>query len=287
MTLFDNHHLFKTRIALISALFFVGMLFVVRGLAMNKPVLPLILTQKIRNLSNFETDWQIATTAQPNDTLEYFILISLPTTDERKTFNNFSLQAIFDNNFIYQDKTFSSVALGINDASANDLAQKFFSNQGLTIKQIKNNEFIDIKWQEKLSGNIKITDNKFKILKNHSTIKAKKFQNRVAESIIGINFDSSKKSNQKKSDINFYGPRIIGINIQKNSNSLVIGAMVIGYDLNAIKTIKLKPSNKNLTWRLISNELIKIELPDLKDNNEYYIEFFDTKNNLLKHKLSF
>ena len=62
----------------LSVVLFIGLLFIVRGLAMNRGSSPLVVTEKVRNLSAQETEWQVATAAAPGDVLEYLALVRLP-----------------------------------------------------------------------------------------------------------------------------------------------------------------------------------------------------------------
>ena len=99
----------KIFLVALSAMLFAGLLFVVRGVAMSRAASPLVATQKVRNLSAQETDWQTATAAVPGDVLEYFALVQLPTS-HASAIKDIILAASLDENFSYRDQTLSSFA---------------------------------------------------------------------------------------------------------------------------------------------------------------------------------
>lgn len=284
MNLFTSRRLFKTRLVIISAVLFVGLLFIVRGIAISRQASPLSITQKVRNLSAQETDWQIATTAVPGDVLEYFALVQLPR-DYAKTIKDISLAADLDSNFSYRGQTLSSFALGINNANSDNFAKKLLSNSGLEVKQLKSGEFIDIKWQSRLAENISFGDKVLPLLGNRLLVKAKNFNNREAETIVSIN-STQERILGNNTETAFYIPRVLGMNPREVYDNLGTGALIAGNDLAGIKTIRLAQNNKTLVWRLISNELIEVGIPAGLKSGDYNLEFFDNKNSLLKDKLS-
>lgn len=284
MNLFTSRRLFKTRVIIISVILFTGLLFIVRGIAMSRQASPLSVTQKVRNLSAKEADWQTATTAQPGDVLEYFALVQLPG-DYEKTINNLSLEAVLDDNFSYRGQTLSSFALGINNANSDNFAKKLLSNNGLEIKQLKSGEFIDIKWQSRLAENVSFGDNALPLLGSRLLVKAKNFNSRETETIVSINSTQERILNNNTETV-FYIPRVLGMNPREAYDSLGTGVLIAGNDLAGIKTIRLAKNNTTLVWRLISNELIEAGIPSGLPSGNYNLEFFDNKGNLLKEKLS-
>ena len=284
MKLLFASRLFKTRIVVISAILFIGLLFIVRGIAMSREASPLAITQKVRNLSAQETVWQVATAAVPGDVLEYFALIQLPN-DYLKTVSGLSLQAILDDNFSYRDQTLSSVALGIGEAASADFAKKLLSPNGLEVKQLKSGEFIDIKWQARLAENISFSDKALPLLGSRIIAKAKKFSSREAETVISIS-STLERSLVINAEATFYVPRVFGMNPRAAFDDLGSGVLIAGEDLKGIKTIRLAKSRQSLAWRLISNELIEAGIPAGLASGEQAIEFLDN-NNAVKDKLSF
>lgn len=269
----------------ISSVLFIGLLFIVRGIAMSRVASPLVLIQKVRNLSAQETEWQIATTAQPGDVMEYLALVQLPS-DYAKTINDITLQASLDSNFSYRNNTLSSFALGINAADSDDFAKKLFSAGGLAIKQLKSGEFIDIKWQSRLAENIAFNSKALPLLSSRLTAKAKNFGPREAADMVSINSTEERILTIKNNEPTFYIPRIIGMNPREAYDNLGTGVLIAGDDLKGVKTIRLAENNKTLAWRLISNDLIEAGIPAGLKGGDYSLEFFDNKGSLLKDRLS-
>ncbi len=275
----------KISLVTISVILFLGLLFLVRGIAMSRPALPLAATEKVRNLSAQETDWQIATTAVPGDVLEYFALVQLPG-DYNKTVKNITLAVAVDDNFSYREGTLASFALGINQSIAADFSKKLFSKKGLLVKQLKSGEFIDLKWQARLNDNIAFSDKALPLLGSQLTVSADNFGQRKSEAIVSLNSTESRVA-AKNTETAFYIPRVLGMNPREAYDGLGGGVLIAGNDLKGVKTIRLASNNKVLSWRLISNELLESAIPAGLKSGEYTLEFFDNKNALLKDKLSF
>ena len=64
-----------------------GVLFLVREASITGSKLPIEISQKVRNLSAQETEWQVAITAAPGDVLEHFVLVRLSPNREEPVQN--------------------------------------------------------------------------------------------------------------------------------------------------------------------------------------------------------
>jgi len=267
---------------LISAILFIGLVFITRGVVMSRSRLPLTVVQKVRNLSAHETEWQIATTAQPGDVLEYFVLAQLPT-GYNSNIRNVTIQPKNDSKITYRPLTLESVAKGINKGTAEKIADSVF-NEGLKIDVIKPGEFIDLKWQGRLDEAIAFDKNQAPLLEEMVSVMADQFNSKKAKTLVTI---SSTLERQIAASKHIFNPRIFSMNPRQAFDDLGTGAVIVGEDLGGIKELRLSGPGEKLAWRLVSDELIEAGIPAGLSAGEQKIEFIDVNNKTLADKLSF
>lgn len=267
---------------LISAVLFVGLVFITRGIAMSHARLPLAVIQKVRNLSAHETEWQIATTAQPGDVLEYFVLVQLPA-DYADNVRDVRIFPKNDSKISYRPLTLASAAKSINKATEEKTADSIFNN-GLEIDTIKPGEFIDLKWQGRLNEAITFDKNQAPLLEEIVTVGAEQFNSKKAKTLITISSTLERQLSESK---RAWSPRLFGMNPRQAYDDLGTGAVIAGEDLGGIKELRISGSGKTLAWRLVSNELIEAGIPAGLPAGGQKIEFIDINNKTLADKLSF
>lgn len=266
----------------ISAVLFVGLVFVIHGIAISRASLPLAVTQKVRNISAEEKEWQVATTAQPGDVLEYFILVQLPENYE-KNVSNVLIQPKADTSIAYTPNTLQSASQGINDQTDAKTIDAIFK-EGLNINSIKPGEFVDLKWQSRLNKAITFDKNQAPLLEETVLVSAKKFNSKKAKTLVTL---SSTQERQKVAGKNFFMPHVLSMNPRQAYDDLGTGVVIAGEDLTGIKELRLAGSGKILAWRLSSNELIEAGIPAGLPSGVHAIEFVDTNDKVLANKLSF
>ncbi|MDP1709548.1 MAG: hypothetical protein Q8L21_01540 [Candidatus Komeilibacteria bacterium] len=266
----------------ISAILFIGLVFIIRGIAMSRPSLPLVITQKVRNISAEEKEWQVATAAVPGDVLEYFILAQLPENYSQSV-KDVRISPQTDANIALLPATMQSASQGINDQTDQAAIDNIFS-KGLSVDLIKPGEFVDLKWQSRLNINISFDKNQPPLLETSVLAEASQFDSKKAKTLVTI---SSTQERQKQTSKNFFVPRVVGMNPRQAYDDLGTGVVIAGDDLGGIKELRLADSGKILAWRLASNELIEAGIPAGLASGVYAIEFVDINNKILANKLSF
>lgn len=271
-----------TSLILISIIFFVGLVFLTRGITMSRTRLPLSVSQKVRNLSAHETEWQIATAAVPGDVLEYFVLVQLPA-DYRNNVREARVRPKNDSKIVYRPGTLESAAKNINKTTDEKIADSVFS-QGLEIDTIKPGEFIDLKWQARLNEAITFDKNQAPLLEEAVTVEAEQFNSKKAKTLITI---SSTLERQLSASKRVWNPHLFGMNPRQAYDDLGTSAVIAGEDLGGIKELRLSGTKETIAWRLVSNELIEVGIPAGLAAGQQKIEFIDANGKILAEKLAF
>ena len=269
---------------LISAIFFIGLVFIMRGLSMSQNKLPLSIEQKVRNLSAHETEWQVATVAAPGDVIEHFALIH--ASDSLKgVLKNIRVACLIDARQNYRAKTLVSSSQGINEEMSETAADNFFGN-GLEAAQIKSGEFMDFRWQTQLQPSLSFNEQEIPLINTSIKVEADSYGARAAKTLLSV-YSTRERAEAAPVKSDFYLPRAISMNPRTIYDDLGGGVLIAGSDLTGVKTLRLAGSNKILAWRLISNELLEAGLPAGLTSGEQQIEFIDNQSKIIKDKISF
>lgn len=255
---------------------FVGIVFVYRGVAMQRTKLPLAVTYKIRNASAHENEWRIATTAQAGDVIEHFLLVHLPD-NYPSALIKVSVATPLDAHSDYREATLESTSLGIAAGSG---------QSDLNIPLIAPGEFVDIKWQTRLKEEVGFSVNEAPLLESKIAVSAANFTPLTAKGIITLSSTVARDIEAPPAS-RLYLPRLISMNPRKVYDDLGGGILIAGEDLTGIKTLRISGLNRILISRLISNDLLEAGLPAGLKPGSYNLEALDAKGAVLADKLSF
>lgn len=257
-------------------LIFIGIVFVYRGVVMQRNKLPVAVTYKIRNASAHESEWRIATTAQAGDVIDHFLLIRLadkvPAAVAKVTITP---QA--DSRFMYREATLASAALGITAGSA---------EAGLNIPLIKPGEFADIKWQTRLKDEVAFSGSEAPLLENRVSVSASGYSGREGKALVTLS-STVARSDADQAEPKLYFPRLVSMNPRQAYDDLGTGVLIAGEDLTGLKTLRISGFNRTLITRLISDDLLEAGIPAGLKEGSYTIEAIDRKGAVLADKLSF
>jgi len=282
-----NFNLFKSKFMQVGILILIVLVVTVaaREMTIERNKIPVALTYKVRNLSAHEEEWKIATTAQPGDVIEHFLLVHLPSSFTEDLYN-VEIKANNTDQNKYRENTLYSVAQGIGEDSPSSISGAFFSKLGLTIPSIKSGEFVDLKWQTILKNDIAFSGSAAPLLENSVAVSAKPFSQSSARAALSLfsTIERSKIAAEKPEK--YYMPKVLGMTPREVYEEMGIGALIAGEDLGGISNIAIKGVNKKPIWRMISNNLIEASIPAGLDAGSYNLELYD-KNNTVSGALAF
>jgi len=260
------------------------LLLIIRAVGLERNALPLEITFQVRNISAQETDWRVVTAAQPGDVLEHFLLIHLPSGREAGVASA-QIRVVPDTQTMYREQSFSSVSQGIDEQSA-EQAVAFFKN-GITIPFIAPGEFVDFKWQTRLSQDVSFSGEAVPILIDQTYVGAPGFSGALSKTRMSLFSTQPRNTAPAPKEDVFFVPKIIGMNPRSAYDILGTGAIIAGSGLEGIKQIQLAENNLQLVWRLVSGDVIEAALPAGLAPGAYTIEFTDVRDNMLQETLAF
>lgn len=259
-------------------------IFALRQVDEARARLPIEVAEKIRNLSAQETEWQVATTVQPGDVLEHFMLVRL-APDYSQSINNVRLQSSLYAKGAYRQGSLVSLALGIGESNADERANALF-NGGIALSEIAPGEFIDLKWQTHVAENIAFKTGEAPLLESTATVTASGFNPRTARAVASL-FSTLARSKEEKATDRFYLPKVLGMNPRSAYEDLGTGVVIAGDDLEGVKELRITQTGKALAWRLVSNELLEAGIPAGLEPGTYSIAFVNAAGETLRDTMSF
>ncbi|MDP3995209.1 MAG: hypothetical protein Q8P78_01175 [bacterium] len=240
--------------------------------------LPLEISQKVRNLSARETEWQVATSAAPGDAIEHFALIRL-SSDYAESIRNIHITAQTSNRDSYREDSFASRVLGVANA-------RLFSKEGIFVPELKPGEFIDLTWQTKVAESTSFTKEEAPLISSVVTASANGFSPRISRSIASL-YSTIQRTSAPLAQKPFYAPKAAAMNPRFGYEGLGTGVLIAGEDLLGVSGLAIAETGKALVWRPISNELLEASIPAGQPAGVYTIELFDEDHAPLSQMLSF
>ncbi len=239
--------------------------------------LPLEVRQLVRNASAREIEWQIATTAQPGDVLEHFVLVRL-AADYPEPVKDIRITAQTSNADAYREGSFASRVLGATGGSVFE--------KGISVAELHPGEFVDLSWQTSVTENTSFAKDEAPLLASVVTIGANDFSKLVSRTVASL-FSTLERANVSLSADTFYAPRAYGMNPRSAYEDLGTGVLIAGEDLSGVTKLAISGTDKALVWRLISNELLEAGIPAGLLPGQYSVALYDTDNRVIPNTLSF
>lgn len=264
------------KIALVAALAAV-MLAVVRETSVTRNRLPLEVSQKVRNLSARETEWQLATTAQPGDVLEHFALIRLASLYPEAV-ANIRITGQTSNRDAYREDSFSSRVLG---ATGNSLFAK-----GISVAELNPGEFIDLSWQTAVSENASFAKNEAPLAAFVVEISADGFSKTVSRTAASL-YSTLPRSSITRASQTFYQPKAYSMNPRAAYADLGTGVLIAGEDLSGVSKLVVEEAGRSMVWRLISNELLEASIPAGLAPGKHSVALYDAAGKPIAGTLAF
>ncbi len=267
----------------IGVLALITSMVLVKVLTLGSNTLPLEITYQVRNLSAQERNWRIATAVQPGDVLEHFALIHLSETYPESV-EQVSLTAMLLRDTSLRETTLSSVALGIQE---NTNTEDMFLKHGLTLGTIAPGEFIDLKWQTRVSEDITFSETAVPLLEDRVRVQADTYTANIAKVVLSIFSTQARDTTQLSTSDRVYLPHIIGMNPREVYDVLGSGVVIAGEDLTGVADIRIEGQSKPLVWRLVSNDVIEASIPANLEPGVYTITAYDQNNTAIQDTLGF
>lgn len=253
-------------------------LLVIREAGITRNRLPLEVSQKVRNLSAKEMEWQVATTAQPGDVLVHFALLQLPA-DYLEPVRGIRITAATSALDAYRQGTFTSRALGAT-------GDAIFTKSGIAIPELAPGEFIDLAWQTSVSENTSFAKDEAPLLASAVAVSAHGFSESVSRTVASL-FSTTPRSRVPLADETFYQPRAYSMNPRAAYEDLGTGVLIAGEDLAGVAKLAIKETGQALAWRLVSNELLEAGIPAGLAPGAYTVVLSDQKGKNVETGLSF
>lgn len=264
------------RTVLLIGMLAAAALAVIRETSMTRNRLPLEVSQKVRNLSAKETEWQLAATAQPGDVLEHFMLIRLdagypePVRGIRITAETSQWDS-------YREDSFASRVLGATGGSLN--------SRGIAVPELKPGEFIDLSWQTSISDTASFANSEAPLLESKAVISAAGFSEFSSRTVASL-FSTLRRSSVSLAKKTFYEPKAYSMNPRYAYEDLGTGVLIAGEDLSGVTSLAIAGTGTALVWRLISNELLEAGIPAGLAPGSYSVQLF-SNSTALGQTLSF
>ncbi|MBI2637136.1 MAG: hypothetical protein HYW81_03005, partial [Parcubacteria group bacterium] len=277
MRLPANIRMHAKKIALASVLV-VAALVAIREASITRNRLPFEVTQKVRNASAQETEWQLATTAQPGDVLEHFVLIRL-AEDYPEPLRGIRITAETSNAEAYREGTFASRVLGATGGS--------LFNKGIAVAELKPGEFIDLSWQTSIAEDASFAKNEAPILSSAVTVSANGFSELISRTVASLYSTIERSGAGRIAQETFYEPKAYSMNPRAAYEDLGTGVLIAGEDLKGITGLSVKETGRTMAWRSIGNELLEASIPAGLAPGSYAVALYDANNKPLENTLSF
>ncbi|MBI1961478.1 MAG: hypothetical protein HYS45_02125 [Parcubacteria group bacterium] len=246
------------------------------NIAGNK--LPLEVRQLVRNLSAKETEWQLATAAQPGDALEHFVLIRL-SADNPDAIRGIRVAAQTNALDAYREGSFSSRALGVT-------GDALFTKQGVAVPELLPGEFLDFSWQTSITENTSFANGEAPLLESAVTVSANGFSELKSRSAVSL-YSTLERSSVSIAKEPYVAPKAYSMNPRRAYEDLGTGVLIAGEDLAGIARLAVLQTGRNMAWRLVSNDLLEAGIPAGLDAGTYTVGLYDKAGKQVSGTLSF
>jgi len=272
------------RIAIVG-IFVFGVLFAFREAAIRETPLPVEVFHKVRNLSAQEREWNIATVAQPGDVIEHFVLIHAPDANVSEL-PRVRLSIDSTSGEVYRPDTLESASRGIGSENAGEYEQRLFGKTGMTLARIAPGEFMDLRWQSKVSDDVAFDQKSAPLIESEISVNAPSYSSLVSKTLISL-FSTIERPRAIVRKTIEYDPIVLGMNTRRTYEDIGAGVVIAGQDFGGISNVRIAESKKQLAWRIESDEVIEASIPAGLTPGDHTIEFLDDKNNTLAKTLVF